>query len=194
MSEYDIEDIIETLKIKLSKKRFTHSMNVADAAVKLAKAHGADPDKAYLAGLVHDICKEIPHEEQLLMAKNCGRDFTPAEALVPPLYHSAAGAYYCENVLGIHDEDILNAVRFHTTGRGGMSRLEEVIFLADLVSAERDYKDVDEMRKLAFEDVDKAMLYALKFQIGDVLKKGSVIPVHSTEAYNRYAALFLKDR
>ena len=128
------------------------------------------------------------------MAKNCGRDFTPAEALVPPLYHSAAGAYYCENVLGIHDEDILNAVRFHTTGRGGMSRLEEVIFLADLVSAERDYKDVDEMRKLAFEDVDKAMLYALKFQIGDVLKKGSVIPVHSTEAYNRYAALFLKDR
>ena len=193
MSEYDIEDIIETLKIKLSKKRFTHSMNVADAAVKLAKAHGADPDKAYLAGLVHDICKEIPHEEQLLMAKNCGRDFTPAEALVPPLYHSAAGAYYCENVLGIHDEDILNAVRFHTTGRGGMSRLEEVIFLADLVSAERDYKDVDEMRKLAFEDVDKAMLYALKFQIGDVLKKGSVIPVHSTEAYNRYAALFLKD-
>ena len=194
MSVYDNEDIIETLRIKLSKKRFTHSLNVAEAAVKLARLHGADTEKAYLAGLVHDICKEIPHDEQLLMAKNCGRDFTDTESLVPPLYHSAAGAYYCENVLGIHDEDILNAVRFHTTGRKDMSRLEEVIFLADLISAERDYKDVDEMRRLAYEDIDKAMLAALKFQIGDVLKKGSVIPVHATEAYNRYAALFLKER
>ena len=102
---YDTEDIIETLKIKLSKKRFTHSMNVAEAAVKLAKAHGADKEKAYVAGLVHDICKEMPHDEQLIMAKNCGRDFTDTEALVPPLYHSAAGAYYAENVLGIHDEN-----------------------------------------------------------------------------------------
>ena len=67
-----------------------------------------------------------------------------------------------------------------------MSLLEETLYLADLISAERDYKDVDVMRKLAREDKDKAMLEAVRFQIGDVLAKGSVIPVYSVQAYNRY--------
>ena len=188
----DTNEIIDLIKIRLSKKRFQHSLNVADMAVRLAARHGADREKAYLAGLMHDICKEIPHNEQLIMAENCGRDFTKAESLVPALYHAPAGAYYCEKVLGITDSDILNAVRYHTTGRGEMSRLEEVIYLADLTSAERDYKDVSKMREYAHDDIDRAMYEALKFQIGDVLKKGSVIPIHSTEAYNRYAAVFLK--
>ncbi|MBQ7990079.1 MAG: bis(5'-nucleosyl)-tetraphosphatase (symmetrical) YqeK [Oscillospiraceae bacterium] len=186
------DEIKQILKIRLSKKRCQHSLNVADMAVKLAVKHGADKDKAYLAGLIHDICKEIPHSEQLIMAKNCGRNFTSEEEMVPALYHGPAASYYAKEVLGIDDEDILNAVRYHTIARGGMSRLEEVVYLADLTSADRDYKDVDEMRELALSDIDRAMYEALRFQISDVLKKGSVIPSHSQSAYNRYAALYLK--
>ncbi|MBR4224027.1 MAG: bis(5'-nucleosyl)-tetraphosphatase (symmetrical) YqeK [Oscillospiraceae bacterium] len=189
----DTEEIKEILKIRLSKRRLIHSLNVADMAVRLAQRHGADKDKAYLAGLVHDICKEIPHEEQLIMAKNCGRGFTHEEELIPALYHGPAGAYYAQYVLGIEDDDILDAIRYHTIARGEMSRLEEVIYLADLTSAERSYKDVDKMRELALEDIDRAMYEALKFQIGDVLKKGSVIPFPSAAAYDRYVALRMKD-
>ena len=143
-------------------------------------------EKAYIAGLVHDICKEIPHSEQLVMARNCGLSFTETEALAPPLYHAPAGAYYARTVLGITDEDILMAVRCHTIGRAGMSPLEEIIFLADLISEERDYKDADKMRRLAFENRDKAILEALRFQLPDVMRKQSFLPMQTVEAYNFY--------
>lgn len=189
--EYDREEIKAILKIRLSKKRFTHSLNVAEMAVKLCKKHGGDSEKAYIAGLVHDICKEIPIPEQLEMALECGRDFTETEQLIPPLYHSAAGAWYCENILKIDDEDILNAVRYHTAARAGMSLLEEIIYLADLTGDDRSYKDVGKMRKLSMEDVNAAMLEALSFSIRDVAGKGSLIPDSTVRAYNYYAGLKL---
>lgn len=182
----DISDIKDILKIRLSKKRYTHSVNVAKAAMALAEKFGADCDKAYLAGLVHDICKEIPTEEQLEMALACGRGFSDVEAKVPPLYHSAAGAWYCENILHIADEEILNAVRYHTAGRADMSLTEKIIYLADLISEDRSYKDVNKMRKLAFDSIDNAMLEALKFSVFDVISKGSFIPQSTCEAYNFY--------
>ncbi|MCC8043786.1 MAG: bis(5'-nucleosyl)-tetraphosphatase (symmetrical) YqeK [Oscillospiraceae bacterium] len=183
------EEVKEILKIRLSKKRYTHSLNVANEAVKLAKAYGGDEDKAYLAGLTHDICKEIPQEEQLMMAKSCGMDFTETESLIPPLYHSAAGAYYLKKVLHIDDTDILAAVRYHTAGRAGMSLLEKIIYIADLISADRTYKDVSRMRKLAYEDLDKAMFEALRFSISDTLNKSSFIPESTWAAYNFFAKM-----
>ncbi len=190
LCEYSLNEIKDILKIRLSKKRYTHSVNVAEAAEKLAQKHDGDCGKAYLAGLIHDVCKEIPKDEQLKMAVSCGRDFSATEEKIPPLYHAAAGAWYCENVLHIRDDDILNAVRYHTAARAGMSRLEEIIYLADLISEDRSYKDVNRMRKLAFDDIDKAMLEALKFSVCDVIEKGSLIPESSCAAYNYYSEKF----
>ncbi len=189
---YNIDDIKATLKIRLSKKRFTHSINVADAAVRLAEKWGADKDKAYIAGLVHDICKEIPHQEQLIMARKSGFELTADEEAAPPLYHAPAGAYYARSVLGITDSDILGAIRFHTIGTENMSLLEEVIFLADLISEERDYKDAPKMRRLAFEDKDRAILEALRFQLPDVIGKASYLPAHTVKAYNHYLRIYLQ--
>ena len=186
---YDVSEIKDILKIRLSKKRYAHSMNVAQTAVKLAQRHGGDTERAYLAGLLHDICKEIPPEEQLEMAMECGRDFSDTERLIPPLYHSAAGAWYCENVLDIRDEDILNAVRYHTAARDGMSLLEEVIYIADLTSEDRSYKDVGKMRRLSMESLQEAMFEALSFSIRDVVGKGSLLPDSTVRAYNYYAAI-----
>lgn len=182
------DEIKDILEIRLSKKRFQHSMNVAEEAKKLALHYDyPDPEKAYLAGLMHDICKEIPKDEQLEMVKKSSMKVTEVELETPPLYHAIAGAWYAEHVLNVHDDDLLNAVRYHTVGRAGMSRLEEIIYLADLISADRTYKDVHKMRKTAYQSLEKAMLEALKFSVTDVVAKGSMLPCHTIEAYNSYA-------
>lgn len=194
MCSVNINELRDILKIRLSKKRYTHSLNVADAALKLAEKYGADIEKAYLAGLVHDICKEVPTDEQLAMAQKCRQGIDETEKKIPALYHAAAGSWYGENVLHIHDEDILNAVRYHTTGRAGMSRLEECVYLADLISEDRTYKDVGRMRRLAFEDINGAMLEAARFTLSDVIAKGSFIPENSMQTYNYYTALIKQDK
>lgn len=194
MCSVNINELRDILKIRLSKKRYTHSFNVADAALKLAEKYGADIEKAYLAGLVHDICKEVPTDEQLAMAQKCRQGIDETEQKIPALYHAAAGSWYGENVLHIHDEDILNAVRYHTTGRAGMSRLEECVYLADLISEDRTYKDVGRMRRLAFEDINGAMLEAARFTLSDVIAKGSFIPENSMQTYNYYTALIKQDK
>lgn len=194
MCSVNINELRDILKIRLSKKRYTHSLNVADAALKLAEKYGADIEKAYLAGLVHDICKEVPTDEQLAMAQKCRQGIDETEQKIPALYHAAAGSWYGENVLHIHDEDILNAVRYHTTGRAGMSRLEECVYLADLISEDRTYKDVGRMRRLAFEDINGAMLEAARFTLSDVIAKGSFIPENSMQTYNYYTALIKQDK
>lgn len=192
---YTAAEITDILSIRLSKKRFQHSLNVADEAKKLAERYGyPDLEKAYAAGLLHDICKEIPKEEQLIMVKKSGMDVSDVELVTPPLYHAIAGARYAETVLNIHDDDMLNAIRYHTVGRAGMSRLEEIIYLADLISADRSYKDVQKMRKYAYQSIEKAMLEALRFSIGDVVAKGSMLPYHTIEAYNQYVSEKKKEK
>lgn len=187
---YSAEEIIDILDIRLSKKRYQHSLNVAEEAGKLAEHYNyPDTEKAYIAGLLHDICKELPKEEQLAMVSASDMDVTDVELVTPPLFHAIAGARYSEQVLHIRDEDILNAIRYHTVGRAGMSRLEEIIYIADLISEDRNYKDVNKMRKYAYQSIEKAMLEALKFSITDVVGKGSMLPRHTTQAYNHYMML-----
>ena len=192
---YSTEEIIDILDIRLSKKRYQHSLNVAEEAGKLAEHYNyKDTEKAYIAGLLHDICKEISKEEQLAMVSASDMDVTDVELVTPPLFHAIAGARYCEQVLEIHDEDILNAIRYHTVGRAGMSRLEEIIYIADLISEDRNYKDVNKMRKYAYQSIEKAMLEALKFSVTDVVGKGSMLPHHTIEAYNHYISLRKKEK
>lgn len=192
---YSAEELTDILDIRLSKKRYQHSLNVAAEAERLAVRYGfKDTQKAYMAGLIHDICKEIPKEEQLSMVKSSLMDITDVETVTPPLYHAIAGAWYAETVLGVHDADVLNAVRYHTVGRAGMSRLEEIIYLADLISEDRSYKDVNKMRKYAYQSIEKAMLEALRFSVTDVVSKGSMLPRHTIEAYNYYVAARKKER
>ncbi len=164
-------------------------MNVADECRKLAEKYGEDPDKAYYAGLLHDVCKEMPDADQKALVEKSGFAVCREELETRSLWHGIAGAYFVKEQFGVEDIDIINAIRFHTVGRAGMSRLEEIVYLGDLVSAERDYKDVDKMRKLVYTDLNEAMLYALVFSIKSVIKKGGVIPPCTVDAYNFYTRL-----
>ena len=159
------EALYELLRERLNPDRYTHSLNVADSAKALALRYGADADKAYTAGLLHDVMKNAPEEEQLLLFRAAGVTLTPLEAANKTLWHSMGAPCFLRLKLGITDDDMLNAVRYHTTGRAGMSTLEKIIFVADYISAERTYNGVDVMRELADRSLEDAMLYALQFTL-----------------------------
>lgn len=173
------------LKDKLLEKRYIHSLNVADSARELAVKYGADAEKAYFAGLVHDIMKNASEEEQLQIMEKGGIILSRTEKINKKLWHAMAGECYLRIEKGITDEDILNAVRYHTTGRAGMSLLEKVVYIADYISVERDYDDVDVMRDLSMnKGLDEAALYALKFSFKSLSKKEKLIHTDSVEYYN----------
>lgn len=186
---YDVESIKKLLRERLSEKRFTHSVNVAAECRSLAEKYGEDPEKAYFAGLIHDICKEIPVEQMKADAHNSGMALSFAEKNTKALWHAVAGAVYARDVLEIKDTDIINAVRFHTIARAGMSRLEEIVYIGDLISADRTYKDVRKFRKLAYQDLNEAMMEALIFSIESVTEKKGLIPDYTVQAYNQYVYL-----
>ena len=191
---YNVSDKKKYLKENLSQKRFTHSLNVAEECRKLALKYGEDPDKAYFAGLLHDICKELPDDEQKSLVVESGFAVCREELETRSLWHGIAGAYFVKKEFGVEDIDILNAIRFHTVGRAGMSRLEEIVYMGDLISAERDYKDVDKMRKLAYNNLNEAMLEAFVFQIKAVVKKGGLIPACTAEGYNFYMRIHKEEK
>lgn len=191
---YNPDEKKKYLKDKLSPKRYQHSLNVAAECRRLAEKYGEDPDKAYIAGLLHDVCKEIAPEEQQRYIAESGFAVCREELETRSLWHAIAGAYFVKCVFGIEDIDIINSIRFHTVGRAGMSRLEEIVYLGDLVSADRTYKDVDKMRKLVYTSLDAAMLEGFVFSIKSVVKKGGVIPACTAEGYNFYTRLLKSDK
>ena len=181
---YNNDEFIKIIKGRLSEKRFQHSMNVAASAKALAKKFGADEEKAYTAGILHDIMKEEKIDIQRdCMVKN-RESIRELEFPNPLVYHQMAGAAYCRLELGIDDADILSAIRFHTTGRRNMSLLEKVVYTADFISEDRCYPDVDLMRKKAAISLDEAMLYSLKYTISDLAGRARPIHIDTVECYN----------
>ena len=142
MSALNISDYKKIIRERMGDYRFSHSVNVAKEAKKLAKHYGADENKAEIAGILHDITKEMPKEQQLQIIIDSGIILDNVQLHAPKLWHGMSGSIVVRDELGIDDEDILNAIRYHTTGRAGMSLLEKVIFTADFTSEERTYSSL----------------------------------------------------
>jgi ribosome silencing factor RsfS/YbeB/iojap len=171
------------LKEHSNEKRILHSTRTADEAVALANRYGADEHKALIAGLLHDVAKGACKRGLLDVAKKYHVDVDPVERDNPELLHGKVGAAMVQADLEIVDEDILSAIRWHTTGRAGMSLLEKIIYIADLIEPGRDFDGIDQIRVLANQDIDEAMLAALK-QVMDFVKcKGFTLHPNSVEAY-----------
>ncbi len=166
---------IEIIRKRESDYRFLHSLEVAKSAEYLAKRYGADADKARVAGILHDVMKDVSGKEQLQILKDFGILLDTVEQDAPKLWHARSGAVFMEHILHIDDTDIINAVRYHTTARAGMSLLEKVVFIADFISADRTYSDVDVMRRLADRSLEEAMGYALRYTVNDLEKKGAAV-------------------
>lgn len=172
------------LREKLGDYRLRHSFCVADSARMLAERYGADPEKAYFAGLLHDVLKDAPREEQKRLIEDGGTVLTDAENGNPKLWHAMAGEAYLRGQMGVCDTDVLNAVRYHTTGRAGMSLLEKILYVADYLSADREYDGVERMRRLAGSSLEEAMLFGLSFTISDLAQKEQIIHPDSVNCYN----------
>lgn len=178
------EQIVEILRGRLKPKRFAHSLAVAEEAVRLAARYGADPKKARTAGLLHDIMKNTPSDAQRRMLESYGVPMSAVEQGAEKLHHAMSGAAFAEHELGVTDRDVLNAVRYHTTARAGMSTLEKVLYLADFTSADRDYDDVEEMRRRVDISMEAAMSYALAYTIKDLIEKKKPIHPDTVAAFN----------
>lgn len=175
----------ELLRKKLDDYRLIHSLNVAESAADLARRYGADEEKAYFAGLLHDIMKNENAADMLKMMAKGGIILSRTEKANPKLWHAMAGEVYLRTELGIEDKEILSSVRYHTTGKAGMSLFDKIIYVADYISAERNYPDVNVMRVLSLEKgLDEACLYSLQYTLKALSAKETVIHPDSLDFYN----------
>ena len=181
-----IEKYKVILKSRLNEKRYNHSLCVADEAKRLAIKYGGDTDKCYLAGLLHDITKNSPDAEHLQLFKTFGIMLSVVEKNAVKLWHAMSGEAYLRNILGIADEEILDAVRYHTTAKSDMSLTAKILYLADFTSLDRDYPDVDVIRKYVDESLEKAFIYALQYSITDLVEQKRAIHPDTVNAYNEY--------
>lgn len=175
------------LQERLTPKRYHHSLCVADEALRIAAKYGGDTEKAYLAGLLHDITKNASEEEHLHIFREFDIMLNDVEKNAEKLWHAISGAAYIEHILGINDTEIITAVRYHTTARKNMTQLEKILYLADFTSADRDYDDVDIMRQKLEVSMQAALQYALSYTINDLVSRDKPLHLDTVEAYNENA-------
>ena len=178
------EKIISRLKTKINDKRFEHSLGVEYTAACMAMVHGADVEKARLAGLLHDCAKGLPTKEKLEKARRHGLAISKYEEKNPDMLHAKLGAHYARYKYDVTDQEVLDAICYHTTGRPNMSLLEKIIFVADFISDERDYNGVEIMREKAVSSLDEAIVEGLSFTIKDLIDAERLVHPDTLDAYN----------
>ena len=174
----------ELVRSRLSDKRYEHTLNVRKMAVKLAKCHDADEDRAALAALLHDAAKEISKDEMRAIMKAHPEYAEGGEERPTPVWHGICAAILARTEWGVGDEAVLSAIACHTAGKPGMSKLDKILYLADMSSAERDWPGVNKLRKLERKDLDAAMLMALKQTNDFVLSQDKPLDPMSKAAYD----------
>ncbi|MBQ6847487.1 MAG: bis(5'-nucleosyl)-tetraphosphatase (symmetrical) YqeK [Clostridia bacterium] len=180
------------LQSRLDEHRYNHSLCVADEAKRLAEKYGGNTEKCFLAGLLHDITKNSDPKEHLQIFETFGIILSDIEKNAQKLWHAMSGAAYIENVLEIRDNEIVDAIRYHTTAKANMSLTSKILYLADFTSADRNYPDVNVIRGLVEKSLDEAFIYALKYTIIDLTERSKAIHPDTVAAYNE-TVLHLED-
>lgn len=163
MAKTEIQKIRKELSKELDFKRYEHTLGVAYTAACMAMRYGCDTNKAYLAGLLHDCAKCMTHEERLNYCKKHKLEVTSYEKQNPALLHAKVGAELVKRKYDINDEEIISAVRYHTTGKPEMTLLEKIIFVADYLEPHRsEAEDLPIVREMVFMDLDKTLRTILK--------------------------------
>ena len=182
-------DVLEREAVALLKEnRVAHVLGCRDAAVALAERYGADVTDAARAGLLHDITKAIDGPLQLTLCDEYGILLNKFSQENPKTLHALTGSLVADQIFG-ENEAVVNAIRYHTTGRPNMSLLEKIIYMADYIEANRNFPGVEEMRKAAFEDLDVAMLMGLESATAHVRRQGQELATATADAIK-----FLRDR
>lgn len=184
---YDILELSNNIKKKLKTKRFQHSVGVRYTAQALAMVYGVSIESAGVAGILHDCAKWMNEDELYQFCKSNKITISKDENISRFLLHSKVGAYIAQNEYNIMDNEILSAIRFHTTGKPDMTMLEKIIFSADYIEPGRKpVKELDIIRKECFSDIDIACGHILKNTIEYLNKESRPIDKGSLEAFEYY--------
>ena len=159
----------------LKYKRIPHVLGTEQEAIRLAERYGADVEKARRAALLHDITKKLDMADQLALCQRYGIRLDDLEQKALKLLHAKTGAAIARDVFGVDDE-IYNAIWYHTTGHAGMTLLEKIIYIADYIEPSRDFPGVDRLRKVCYENLDAGVLLGLEMTVEEMTAMGN--PVH----------------
>ena len=189
-----IEEMRALLQQSLKPKRYEHSVRVYETAIKMAEHYHADVKKVAVAAMIHDCGRQIPKEDSVAKAKELGIPVDPVEAAQPILLHAKLGVYYALHKYGVSPEDreVLDAIRYHSTGTADMTDTARIVFLADLIEPGRDFEGVEAIREASFQDLDKGMLLSYDNTIRYLLEDGLLIHPDAIAGYNQLAARFRK--
>ena len=171
-----VEEVYDFAARVLSEARFKHTLDVADWAETLAKHHGLDPVKARCAGLAHDLAKELPIKDQISLARRWKLLYYPEDEKYPYVLHGPLAAYWMEHYYKVEDAEVLAAVANHTLGRPGMSRMEMLIYSADLTEPSRNFPKVDKLRQSLYDDLGKGTLACVERTL--IYLRESKRPIH----------------
>ena len=190
MKTADLKKISKSMEKELDAKRYEHTLGVAYTAAALAMCNDVDPVKAETAGLLHDCAKCFSDDKKISVCRKNNMEINSVESRNPYLLHAKAGYCIAKNKFDIEDQDILNAILNHTTGRPGMSTLEKIIYIADYIEPSRKQApNLSEVRKLAFQNLDQALLKILTDILSYLESGGGEIDPLTKETYDYYADL-----
>lgn len=182
-----IKDLKKDLKKEMDDSRFEHTLGVMYTCGALAMRYGCDLDKAMLAGLMHDCAKCMPNAKKLKMAEKHHLEITELERKNPFMLHAKLGAFLARKKYDIEDEEILNAIRWHTTGRPDMTLLDKIVYVSDYIEPRRDKApNLPKIRQLAFMDLDQALIKILEDTLGYLGDSAEHVDAMTKKTYDYY--------
>ncbi len=191
--QYDFIKMQKKLSKYLDEERFQHTMGVMYTCASLAMVHGYDLYDAQAAGLLHDCAKCIPNKKKLKMCSQHKIEISPFEKEHPFLLHAKLGAYIANKKYGIENQEILNAITYHTTGKPKMGLLEKIVYIADYIEPMRDKaENLPAIRKLAFQDLDECMYEILKDTLIYLEENPKEIDSTTNDAFIYYKDIHMK--
>lgn len=188
MKKTSLKKIRKSMEKELNPKRYEHTLCVAYTAASLAMVHGEDTDKALLAGMLHDCAKCVSGKKLVSVCKKHSIDISAVELSNPSaLLHAKVGSIWAQEKYGVNDGDILNAIKYHTTGRPDMSKLEKILYIADYIEPGRKQAaNLKQIRRMAYQDLDKALLKILEDTLAYLISADGQIDSMTKETYEYY--------
>ena len=177
----DEDKIKDYLRQNLKESRYIHSIGVMDMAIKLAKIHGVDENNAKFAGLLHDIAKNMANSELINYCKENNIELDEMKLTSPGMLHAEVGADIAKKIFGANDE-IVQAIKYHTLANEVMEDLDKIIYIADLIEEGRELIGLEPIREMAYKDLDKTLVLALEYCIENVKERGKNIHSQSEKA------------
>lgn len=182
-----IKDLKKDLKKEMDDSRFEHTLGVMYTCASLAMCYGYDLDKAMLAGLMHDCAKCMPNAKKLKMAEKHNLEITDLERKNPFMLHAKLGAFLAKKKYDIEDPEILDAIRWHTTGRPEMTLLDKIVYIADYIEPKRDKApNLSEIRQMAFQDLDRTLIKILEDTLGYLGDSSEHVDSMTKKTYDYY--------